>query len=265
MRAQLLVDAAYGAYAGVQSLLPFDRIRPETRERITYSLGNHYETLRRWLEEYTRTTEGESELDFFFSRLFGEVLSQPGFGFHTNFDAGQTCANLIESAQKFRWAVTDNLPPSAAPEDEEKSLGLEYVSMIAEGILAAQYIQSWQIPPDNGVLIAPAYTFLLANQPVDYQFWLDVGSNAWFERLLQPLTHPQVLTRQWPRDRVWTDVEEYEYSRDTLYRLALGLLRRCRKRIYLGLCDLNEGGYESRGLLLRAIQQVLQQSRGFTR
>jgi len=98
---------------------------------------------------------------------------------------------------------------------------------------------------------------------VQHQFWLDAGSNAWFERLLQPLTHPQVLTREWPRDRVWTDVDEYEYSRDTLYRLALGLVRRCRQQVHLGLVDLNESGFESRGLFLRAIQILLRQSRGY--
>jgi hypothetical protein len=70
------------------------------------------------------------------------------------------------------------------------------------------------------------------------------------------------LTREWPAGQLWTDVEEFELNRDSLYRLVLGLSRRCRKQIHLGLCDLNEGGYESRGLLLRAIQQVLHQARG---
>jgi hypothetical protein len=137
--------------------------------------------------------------------------------------------------------------------------------MIQEGVLAAQYVGAWQIPPDDAVLIAPAYTFLLANQPVEYQFWLDVGSSAWAERLYQPLTHPYILSRRWQRDRVWTDVDEYEHNRDTLYRLVLGLARRCRKRIYLGLCEMGESGFEARGMLLRAIQVVLQQSRGYKR
>ena len=258
VRAQLLVDAVYRAQPG-SLLLPFDRVKPELQERITFTLGNRYETLRRWLEAYA--AQPETELDFFFNRLFGEILSQPGFGFHANYDAGQVSANLIESAQKFRWAVEGRLPAPEDPEIEEGPLGKEYVQMIHEGILAAQYIQSWHIPPDNAVLLAPAYTFLLANQPVEHQFWLDVGSNAWFERLYQPLTHPHVLTREWPAGQLWTDVEEFELNRDSLYRLVLGLARRCRKQIHLGLCDLNEGGYESRGLLLRAIQQVLHQAR----
>ena len=261
VRAQLLVEAAYRRQAGYSALLPFEKIRPETQQRITYQAGNQYEILRAWLEAYI--LDPVVELDFFFNRLFGEVLSQPGFAFHNNYEAGTVASNLIESAQKFRWAVGDRVPVSATPELDDVPLGKEYLRMIQEGVLAAQYIQSWQIPPDDAVLIAPAYTFLQANQPVSHQFWLDVGSNAWSERLYQPVTHPYVLSRQWNRDRVWTDVDEYEQSQENLYRLILGLVRRCRSRIHLGLCELNEGGYESRGLLLRTINVVLRQSRGY--
>lgn len=270
IRAQLLVEAAYRPAGSPVGLLPFERIRPETQERITFSMGARYEVLRTWMEAYQ--AEPAAELDFFFNRLFGEVLSQKGFAFHANFEAGTISANLIESAQKFRWAVEGRLPaapteaeaaePLALPE-EEPELGEEFLRMIQDGVLAAQYIQSWQIPPSDAVLIAPAYTFLLANQPVEHQFWLNVGSGAWSQRLYQPLTHPYVLSRTWQHDRVWTDVEEYEYSQDNLYRLVLGLVRRCRRQVHLGLCELDESGYESRGMLLRAIQMVLQQSRGY--
>lgn len=267
VRAQLLTEAVYRVREGRPVLLPFDQVRAATRDRVTYTLGHRYERLRLWIERYRSNEQAgdeEVELDFFMSRLFGEVLSQPGYGFHANTDAGQVCANLIESAQKFRWAVRGKTPAPIDFESLEKPLGMEYVEMIQEGILAAQYIESWQIPPENGVLLAPAYTFLLANQPVDHQFWLDAGNQNWSTRLLQPLTHPQVLTRTWQRSnrRVWTDADENEFARDTLYRLVLGLVRRCRQQIHLGLCEMNEAGYESRGLLLRAIYQVQQQARG---
>ena len=39
--------------------------------------------------------------------------------------------------------------------------------------------------------------------------------------------------------------------------LALGLIRRCRTQIHLGLSELGEQGVEQRGPLLRAIQRVL--------
>jgi hypothetical protein len=262
VRAQLLVEAAYRATGGVPGLQPFEKIRPESQQRITYFIGNRYEALRRWLEAYHQ--EPANEIDFFLSRLFGELLSQPGFTFHANFEAGTVCASLIESAQKFRWAVEGRAPLPADPEQEENPLGKEYIRMIQDGILAAQYIQSWQIPPEDAVLIAPAYTFLLANQPVEHQFWLDVGSPAWSERLYQPLTHPYVLTREWERDRVWTDADEYDHNREALFRLVFGLVRRCRVRIHLGLCGLSESGFESRGMLLRALNIALRQSRGYS-
>ena len=70
---------------------------------MTYLLGERYERLRAWLAAYAA---GEpAELDHFLSRLFGEVLAQPGFGFHRGFEAGEVAANLIESVRKFRWVT----------------------------------------------------------------------------------------------------------------------------------------------------------------
>jgi hypothetical protein len=71
-----------------------------------------------------------------------------------------------------------------------------------------------------------------------------------------------VLSRQWPAGAAWSDAEEYEANQDTLYRLALGLLRRCRRQVYLGLCELNEQGNDQKGPLLKAIQRVLRQQAG---
>jgi hypothetical protein len=105
--------------------------------------------------------------------------------------------------------------------------------------------------------MAPAYTFLMANRAVDVQFWLDVGSTAWWERLYQPLTHPYVLSRLWPEEKVWTDEDEFAARQVALGRLILGLVRRCRKRIYLGIAELGEQGYEQRGPLLQAVQRTL--------
>jgi hypothetical protein len=114
------------------------------------------------------------------------------------------------------------------------------------------------------VLLAPAYTFLMSNRPVDVQFWLNAGGRGWWERLYQPLTHPYVLGRGWPphdrhdrNDAVWSDADEVETRQEALYRLTLGLIRRCRRQIYLGLSELGEQGYEQKGPLLQAIQRVL--------
>jgi hypothetical protein len=248
VRAQLLAEIIYRKQDGVPALTSFDQIRPEVQERITYRLGARYERLRNWLNA---AQQRDDELDHFLSRLFGEVLSQPGFGFHASFDAGRITANLIDSVQNFRRAVGPTLQELNAP------LGREYLFTVQEGLLAAQYLQSWQAPPENAVFMAPAYTFLLSNRPVSVQFWLDVGSRAWGERLAQPLTHPYVLTREWEVGRIWSDVDEVAAGQDALHRVIVGLLRRCRRAVYIGLSELNEGGYEQRGTLLDAFQRVL--------
>jgi hypothetical protein len=251
VRAQLLAEITYRVRDGAPALLSFDPIQPEMQERLTYVLGERYEHLRTWLAEHTPNGEELQPLDHFLSRLFGEVLSQPGFGFHADYDAGAVTANLIDSAQNFRWATSGNGFTRDHP------MGQEYVEMVQDGVVAAQYIRSWQLQPEDAVLLAPAYTFLLANRPVDVQFWLDVGSSDWWERLHQPLTHPHVLSRRWPRGAVWTDADEFEVRQDSLYRLTLGLVRRCRQEIVLGFSELSEHGYEQQGPLLKAMQRVL--------
>ena len=254
VRAQLLVEIVYRMRKGTPELSPFEQIKADVQERITYRCGERYDALRLWLAEYSQGAE--TELDHFLSRLFGELLSQPGFGFHASLEAGEVAANLVESVQKFRWAAGSLLV------EEEIPLGKEYLLMVQDGVIAAQYIRSWQAPGEGAVLLAPAYTFLMNNYPVDYQFWLDAGSSGWFERLFQPLTHPYVLSRGWPQNRLWTADEEYEASADGLARLALGLLRRCRSKVYLGISELGEQGFEQRGPLLRALQRVLRRSPG---
>ena len=104
--------------------------------------------------------------------------------------------------------------------------------MVDAGILADQYEpKEWKKSPD-AVLIAPAYTFLLSNQAVDYQFWLNIDSPAWNRRLQQPLTQPYVLSQQWPTGQIWTEMDEQRTSREMLLRVITGLVKRCRRQVF---------------------------------
>jgi len=253
VRAQILTEIVYRVRDF--SLSPFEQIKSDMQERISFVLGSRYSLLRNWIEAYR--LEEPQPLDHFLRRLFGEVLSQPGFAFHQNFDSAKVAASLIESVQKFRWAMEPTFDASESSALAE--IGKIYISMLNEGVIAAQYLSSWTTSPDGSVLVAPAYTFLLSNRPVTAQFWLDVGSSGWYERLFQPLTHPYVLSRHWSLGQVWTDANEVEANNANLARMLTGLLRRCRKHIYLGLTELGEGGYEQRGILVRAFQQVMQE------
>ena len=247
VRAQLLTEVLYRVRDKVPVLEPFAGLKPEMQQRITYVLGGRYEALRIWFQGYA--ADPLDELDHFLARLFGELLSQPGFGYHDDLDAGRVAANLIESVQKFRWIAGD-LP-------SDRSLGQEYVEMVQAGVVAAQYIRNWELEEDEAVLLAPAYTFLMANYPVDYQFWLNVGGLGWWERLYQPVTHPYVLSREWPLGTLWTDSDEVRVREQALGRLTQGLIARCRKGIFLGLSELGEHGYEQQGPLLKTLQKVL--------
>lgn len=248
VRAQLLTEIMYRLKDF--TLAPFDGILSEVQERITFVLGNRYAELRQWMLAYRA---GEAlPLDHFLRKLFGEILSQPGFGFHSNYDSVRVAASLVESVKKFRLALQDT---------DSLVTGREYLDMLNDGVIAAQYLEGWQSLEKEAVLVTPAHTFLMMNRPVTVQFWLDPGSSGWYERLSQPLTHPYVLSRKWEQqeqDRLWTDADEVEASRLSITILTTGLLRRCRERLILAMSDLNESGFEQRGELLKAFQQVLQ-------
>jgi len=250
IRSQLLTEHSYKINTEGFVLQPFGDVPSEVRERITFQVGERYDQLRSWLE--VASQEESLGLDFFLNRLFGEVLSQPGYGFHNDLDSGNTVANLIESIQKFRWAV--GMPLSQA----EIPIGKEYLQMVEDGVIAAQYIASWGQQREQSVFLAPAYTFLISNRPVDVQFWLDIGSPSWYQRLDQPLTQPYVLNRNWQQGEVWDAEDELSAAHGTLRRLTLGLLNRCRRKVFIGMSELDIRGFENRGLLIRIFQHILQ-------
>ncbi len=252
VRAQLLAEIVYRPRE--LQLSTFDEINPDVQERITFLVGNRYTTLRDWLLAYRESEE--LPFDHFLRKLFGEVLSQPGFGFHTDFDSVRVASSLVESVKNFRQSLESTFL-NQSDSARFPHLGREYIQMLQDGVIAASYLEGWRTQNKDAVLVAPAHTFLMMNRPVTIQFWLDVGSSGWDQRLAQPLTHPHVLTREWEPGRIWTDADEVETSRNAMARVVSGLLHRCRERVYLCLSELGETGYEQRGELLRAFQKVL--------
>jgi hypothetical protein len=252
VRAQLLTEIVYRQRDF--TLAPFDGIQTEAQERITFLFGTRYAVLREWLLNYRESMP--LPLDHFIRKLFGEVLSQPGFGYHSlnNFDAVRVTASLVESIRKFRLTMEPSFVQMDRPDFD---FGKEYLSMLGEGVIAATYLEAWRPESEDAVLVAPAYTFLMMNKPVTVQFWLDIGSSGWHERLAQPLTQPYVLSRSWQPGRLWMDSDEVQANQETLARLVSGLLHRCKERVYIGLSELGESGFEQRGELLRAFQKIL--------
>lgn len=251
VRADLLRSKTYQPNNEAGVLLgPWANIPAQLQERITFQFGNQYETLREWILELQAQDE-KPELDIFLSRIFGEVLSQPGFAFHTDVEAAAVTSRLIESVRKFRRGV------HLLIQGNEDRIGAEYIAMIERGVIAAQYLQTWEPQPAGTVLLAPAHTFLMMNRPAHIQFWLDVGNAGWWQRLYQPLTHPIVLSRHWPGDRKWTDLDEMGHNISSLQRMMGGLVRRCSDHIFLYTTEVDQSGYESQGMLILALQNIL--------
>lgn len=246
IRAELLAQILYSPSRTDRTFGDFDAINPEMQERITYAIGNNFQVLKSWLEDYQK--QAVVDLDVFWSRLFGEILSQPGFGFHGSFDSASVVSRLIESFQKFRRVFETGTPL--------ENVGKEFIEMVKKGVIAAQYLSPLENDFQESVLIAPAYTFLLMNQAVRVQFWLDIGSLGWWQRPDQPLTQPYVLSRHWKKTGKWSDVEECHTAQILLERLAGGLILRCKEHIYFCPLSLNERGMEERGPLLMAINKV---------
>lgn len=242
VRAQLICKALFNERHLDAGLGSFNNLKGGLPERITYLFGERVEKIRTWLNDYK---EGEVlPLFGFWSRLFGEVLSQPGFGFHQDFNAAELTARLILSAKRFRQLM---LP---LPGFNEIDCGREYIALLQSGLLGALFFEADEHP--QAVLIAPAFTYLMTNRPVKYQFWLDIGSNGWWERLNQPLTHPYVLSRQWPGGTPWQDSDEIKANQITLARLVDGLLNRCSRHLYLYMAGMDDQGREQRNQLLQA-------------
>ena len=250
IRADLVSQILFSPNNTGHQLGSFSQIRAEMQERITFSVGNKFDSLREWLEN--ASIVNNEELDTFLSRIFGELLSQPQFAFHKNFEAASVISRLCESSHKFRTAVTT----ASLPED--LILGKEYIQMVEQGVLSAQYLRNWEEQSDQeSVLVAPAFSFLMRNRSVAVQFWLDIGSTSWWARLDQPLTQPYVLSRNWKPSQKWTGRNDLEVNQETLLRVTRGLLRRCSSHVNLVSVGLNESGNEERGALLVAIQTVL--------
>ncbi|MFN8467625.1 MAG: AAA family ATPase [Caldilineaceae bacterium] len=270
VRAQLLTEIVYPSRRRANELGAFAALNEGMRERITYAAGEDFDRLRTWLYAYRAAAE-ETPLDQFFARLFGELLSQPNYGFHEDRDAARVASQLVQSARRFRWAlenepwrreaVTPGSGNGGPGATALTTLGRSYLQLAESGAVGALFVPGWRMAED-AVFLAPAYTFLLRNKPVDVQFWLDIGASGWWERLYQPLTHPFVLSHRWPADEPWTDAEEYFRRQDILRRLLLGLIRRTRRSIYLAVSDFSESGYEQRGALLTLINRLLVQREG---
>lgn len=222
-----------------------DEMPHETTERLSESQKALWQRLTIWIH----SNSGIYPLDVFFGKLFGELLSQSGFGFHGILESGRKTAQLITSFKKFRASFGFQM------DIDQIEIAKEFIKSVQSGLLAATFVSEDE-EDKNAILITPVMSFLGLNRAVDYQYWLNPGSAGWYERLEQPLTHPVVLSRNWKTGEKWTADDDIALSKETLIKTVRGLFNRCRKGIYLASSDYSESGQEEKGLLLLHFQAL---------
>lgn len=230
-------------------------------ERVGMRHFERYNRLRAWLEAArARVAADEAPLDLFWQLAFTEILSQPGFGLGGDApgsaEGAAVCDALVRSARTFREVLTSagRQPSAIATRDADHA----FLALLQQGGLAAQRDAGGA---EAAVLVAPIYAYLTNDRRSRFQFWLDVGSTGWFERIYQPLTHPYVLSRQWSPGRgEWTIEHEHAARTDMLQRVLLGLAYRCAEGVCVASSQLSITGQEEHGPLARAVQRVLARS-----
>ena len=262
-RAKVLADGAQRVEAGRLPMIAdkgvWDRAGMRFRER--------YEALARWLSTWrTEAVAGDTlPLDVWWQTLFAEMLSQPGFGLAADGDGANVADKLARSARVFREALEAT---GVAP---AQSIAADYVGLLAEGVMAAQYAPERETEGgEDGVLLAPVYTYLTGDYRSRAQIWLDVNASGWYDRIHQALTHPYVLSRSWQAIRArfdaegqsaeamhWSEEDEHRARQDMLRRVIVGLCDRCGDGLYLASSQLGLSGQEEAGALARALQRAL--------
>ena len=110
---------------------------------------------------------------------------------HDDLQAGKSTAILMESYRKFYQSL------SQSQRSDQASAAQAFIESLDSGLISAMYLSDWDSSDPDSILIAPVMSFLMQNKAVKYQFWINIGSKGWYERLEQPLTHPVVLSRSW--------------------------------------------------------------------
>ncbi len=253
VRAQLLAEIVYRKREGVPVLSPFEQIKPDVQERITYRFGELYEGLRLWLEESRRvrrlswiTSSAVCSARCSPSRVMASMpASQPG----------RWLPIWSKSIQKFRWSAGETLAQEGIPS------GKEYVLMVQQGVIAAQYVRSWQAG-EGRCGAAGAGLYLPDEQPPGR---CPVLAGCRQPRLVRaPLPAPDPSLRAQPPLAVGQALDGQRGVRSQHAGTAAPGIRACcaaaGSRVYLGLSELGEQGYEQRGPLLRALNRVLKRA-----
>jgi len=255
VRSNLLTEICYSQKNPRTPFSKFDDKKTDIQSRITVDLGEKFDRLASWINSYI--DQQPVQLNLFILKLFEIVLIKPGFRLSKNRDAASKVVRLYKSYEAF----LSGLPQS--PNQDNIDVDYEFMKMHQDKVFTPYYPEAYSQENEPSVLFAPLTTFLQMNKFVDYQFWLDISSPGWWERIYQPLTHPHVLSRNWQPGDLWTDDHEYRANQEKLITIVSGLIWRCRKNIYFCSTAVSDQGNQQKGPLLQALNRLYYWSLSF--
>ncbi len=244
VRAALLSQTVY--HKGILS--GFDSLTSNMQHRITSEVGAWYEKLRLWLEDNALLAQ-KSPINVFVERFAHEVLSQPGYLLSLESNSALTVARWVSILEDFTTAFV--------PLKDSVKLNLEIIKQINTGKWSTEsVVVGDQFPSD--VIIAPASVFMRMNRVVDYQFWMDIGSQWWWREQNTAFINPFILRRSFTHD-AWTDTLHTDIQRQTLQKYSSGLLRRCRLQVYANFVEQSPSDFRQISPLVYTLQVLSHQ------
>lgn len=218
--------------------------------RIIEELGEdsvaQYNFLQRWSAAYQ--TGEELPVDLFARKLFGEVLAR-------SYGPTKTPSDIVADFSRLQHAARGfvELGPEVST-GGSPAIGARFLEMLSMRVTPARADDD-PSPAPGVVDLMPVHTFLTGDLTCDYQFWLDAGSQTWWEPPARPLANSRVLLPDWPADQPWDARAKSSTQSTALARVVLGLASRARHGVTIVGCE--EGG-KTTGALWRAVTKVVE-------
>ncbi|MCF8010479.1 MAG: hypothetical protein K9L17_05900 [Clostridiales bacterium] len=228
-------------------LLPLDDI---TRRRCGYYAGESYDKLIDWLNNYCQ--KDSLPVDAFLQKAFADLIVPliPGT------EQVNACRQILKSASRFCEfsKVAGDAILKLDNSETPLQIGKMFIDMVLKGTISAERLEGNEIPED-AVILATPYAFLLSQRDADYQFWLDVYSSGWFPGDAKELSNPHVFSRQW-NGGTWSDGQDVLLKKYNCACTVRALARKIKKGLVLAASNYNTRGFEQEGPLLEHILNV---------
>ena len=255
VRAQMLAEIVYRPRES--QLCPHSTASiVDMQERLTFALGDRYSALRDWLLGVSRKhalAAGSLPAPLLRRGALAAGLwlpSQPRCRPH------RFQPDRVRSATS-GWPWSRRSSISIIPDFD---FGREYINMLLDGVIAAQYLESWKTEI-RGCRPRRSRIFIPGDEPPGCG---PVLARCRLERLVRgprPAADPSLCAQ--PRMACGPSMDlrrrRARPTRIRCTRLVSGLLHRCRERLDPGhQRRWARSGFEQRGPLLKAFQRVLQ-------